>query len=65
MRTLYLILYILAAVCFALATINYYLPARRGVDATVATPVRTAPNWLALGLLAWVLVPLIADIRAM
>ena len=47
MRTVDLILYILAAVCFALAAL--------GVPSRV--------NLLALGLLSWVLVPLIAQVQ--
>jgi hypothetical protein len=46
MHTLNLILYVLAAVCFALATVG---------NARV--------NWVAAGLLAWVLVPAIRAVR--
>jgi hypothetical protein len=48
-HTVDLILYVIAAVCFALAAFG------------VAT---NRVNLLALGLLAWVLVPLIAVLRA-
>lgn len=48
MTALYLFLYIIAAVCFLLAAFN--------------APVKV--NLVALGLLAWVLVPLIAAVRA-
>jgi hypothetical protein len=56
MRTLYLILYIIAAICFALAAFWVMRPVAAN------TPARPMPNWVALGLLAWVLVPLIATI---
>lgn len=49
MRTLNLILLLIAAACFLLAAAGANV--RRG-------------NLLAAGLLAWVLVPLIAEIRA-
>lgn len=48
MRVLDIVLLIIAAVCFALAAV--------GVAARI--------NWLGAGLLAWVLVPLIALINA-
>jgi hypothetical protein len=51
MTTLYLILYIVAAVCFMLAALS------------VAAHPRI--NLVALGLLAWVLVPLIVTARAL
>lgn len=61
MRTLYLILYIIAAVLFALSAVISYVP-----STTVSTADRPARattlsriNLLALGLLAWVLVPLL------
>jgi hypothetical protein len=49
MKTLYLILYIIAAVLFAIAALTTWKP----------NPAATRINLLALGLLAWVLVPLI------
>jgi hypothetical protein len=49
MHTLYVILYLIAAVCFAAAALG--------------APVRRV-NLVAAGLLAWVLVPLIATINA-
>lgn len=56
MRTLYIVLYVIAGVCFLLAA----------ADVTFTRHGRpfAAVNWLALGLLAWVLVPLIAQIDA-
>jgi phosphotransferase system glucose/maltose/N-acetylglucosamine-specific IIC component len=57
MNTLYLILYILAAVCFLLSAFLSVRP--------VTTTGRPLPNLVALGLLAWVLVPLIQTARAM
>jgi len=57
MTTLYLILYIVAAVLFALAALLSVRP--------VATGGRPVPNLIALGLLAWVLVPLIVTARAL
>lgn len=59
MRTLYLILYIVAAVCFALATVLTFHPP------TTAPAATSRVNLIALGLLAWVLVPLIADAKAL
>lgn len=55
MTTLYLILYIVAAVLFALAALLSVRPAGP----------RPVPNLIALGLLAWVLVPLIVTARNM
>jgi hypothetical protein len=52
MRTLYLILYIIAAVLFIAAAATQYRP-------TTGGPAVARINLLALGLLAWVLVPLI------
>jgi hypothetical protein len=49
MHALYLVLYIIAAVCFALAA---------------ADRVTARVNLVALGLLAWVLVPLIQTAQA-
>lgn len=61
MRTLYLILLIVAAVLFALAAFLSWVP-----STTVSTPEQPARptvvsrvNLMALGLLFWVLVPLI------
>ena len=51
MRTLYLILYIIAAILFALAAVLSWSPQQ--------DPRVGRINLLALGLLAWVLVPLI------
>jgi len=59
MRTLYLILYIIAAVLFAVAAVTSYGPVGARRDGTVAAPAVTRINFIALGLLAWVLVPLI------
>lgn len=50
MATLYMILYLFAAVCFALAAMG--------------VPVRTI-NLLGLGLFFWVLVPLIMSLKAL
>lgn len=65
MTTLYLILYILAAVCFIAAAVLAYRPAV-GVDgdranANLGTAGRV--NLVALGLFFWVLVPLIVTAR--
>ena len=63
MRTLYLILYIIAAACFAIAA---FIHTRARTD--IGTPGAHRPGPLttvylvALGLLAWVLVPLINTI---
>ncbi|HZX40783.1 MAG TPA: hypothetical protein VFE93_03025 [Myxococcaceae bacterium] len=54
MRTLYLILYIVAGVLFLLSAILTYRPPAGEGGVTVGRI-----NLLALGLLAWVLVPLI------
>lgn len=54
MNTLYFILYLLAAISFALAAFLHSRP----VNAT-NTP-RVLPHFVAIGLLLWVLVPLIA-----
>jgi hypothetical protein len=51
MRTLYLILYIIAAVLFVVAAFVAWSPPANATAGRV--------NLLALGLLAWVLVPLI------
>ena len=61
MKTLYLILYVLAAVCFAAAAFLAVRPARTDAAGTV----RALPNLVALGLLFWVLVPLIVTIDSM
>jgi hypothetical protein len=53
MKTLYLVLYIVAAVLFGVAAIAHAQPALARV------------NLVALGLLAWVLVPLIQTADAM
>ena len=55
MNTLYLILYILAAVFFLIAAWFSVRPASN----------RPAPNLIALGLFCWVLVPLIQTAKAM
>lgn len=57
MNTLYLILYILAAVCFLAAAFLAVRP--------TTTAARPMPNLIALGLLFWVLVPLISTAKAM
>jgi hypothetical protein len=72
-RTLHMILYIIAALCFLAATA---LPlAGPRVDSTPGTPGVTTTGWwpglnrwaslLAAGLLAWVLVPTSALIEVM
>lgn len=58
MDTLYLILYILAAVCFVAAA----FVTNAVTTATNPRPVYTRVNLVALGLLFWVLVPLIVTI---
>jgi hypothetical protein len=58
MTTLYLILYILAAVCFVAAAFLAVRPAS-------TTTGRPMPNLIALGLFFWVLVPLIVTAKAM
>lgn len=57
MNTLYLILYILAAVFFAIAAFIAARPA--------TTSGRPWPNLVALGLFCWVLVPLIQTAKSM
>lgn len=57
MDVLYLILYLLAAVCFVVASVAWWRP-----------PAQVVPRWgglVALGLFFWVLVPLIQHARAM
>lgn len=56
MRTLYLILYIVAAVLFAVSII---MPVRVPAGEGAPHPYWTRVNLVAAGLLAWVLVPLI------
>lgn len=64
MRTLYLILYIIAAVAFIAAAVLAYRPvADRDGDGVVHTAGRV--NLVALGLFAWVLVPLIQTARTL
>jgi len=58
--TLYFILYLLAAICFLAAAFLHYRPVR--ADGTATKPL---PNLVALGLLFWVLVPLIVTARAL
>jgi len=55
MQVLYLILYLIAAVLFALAAF----------ENRVDGPRRVPINFLALGLLAWVLVPLIETAQSL
>ncbi len=55
MHALYLILYVIAAICFALSAF---------AGEQVGSRVGTRFNLLALGLLAWVLVPLIQTAQA-
>lgn len=55
MKVLYLVLYIVAAVCFAVAALT---------DRVGATGPRRV-NLIAVGLLAWVLVPLIQVARTL
>lgn len=59
MKTLYLILYIVSAACFLLAA---WLTSR---PQTATAPARPVPNLVALGLLAWVLIPLIVTARSL
>jgi hypothetical protein len=62
MTTLYLILYILAAVCFIAAAVLAYRPVvAADANGTVHTAGRV--NLVALGLFFWVLVPLIVTAR--
>jgi hypothetical protein len=64
MDTLYLILYIAAALCFLIAAFVASVVTR--TDGTVRSPALTARfNLVALGLLFWVLVPLIHLIDTM
>ena len=55
MNTLYLILLIVSAVCFALAALFAFRPSAGAAKV----------NLIALGLLAWVLVPLIQTARSL
>jgi hypothetical protein len=57
MNTIYLILLILAAVCFVAAAFLSVRPA--------TNTARPMPNLIALGLFFWVLVPLIERAKAM
>lgn len=59
MDVLYLILYILAAVCFVAAAFVTH------AVTTNPQPVYTRVNLVSLGLLFWVLVPLIETIKGM
>jgi hypothetical protein len=64
MDTLYLVLYIAAALCFAVAAFVASVVTR--TDGTVRSSALTARvNFVALGLLLWVLVPLIHLIDTM
>lgn len=56
MRTLYIILLILSAICFALAAADFTVQRNRRPFG--------ACNWIAAGLLLWVLVPLLEQIDA-
>lgn len=60
MDTLYLILYIIAALCFAVAAFGV-----QPVGDATRSNVVSRINLVALGLLAWVLVPLIMHIDTM
>lgn len=60
MRTFDIIMYIIAAVCFALAALTYGLRAPAGGGARPLYGL----HLIALGLLAWVLVPLVTLINA-
>jgi hypothetical protein len=53
MDTLYFILFLLAAICFALGAFLHSRPVN-----TTGTP-KVLPHFVAIGLLLWVLVPLI------
>lgn len=59
MKTLDIILYVIAALCFLLAFFEVSFNRHTGDGVT-----RTVPNLVALGLLAWVLVPLITTVRS-
>lgn len=59
MNTLYFILYLLAAVCFLAAALLHSRPVT-----TTGAP-KVLPHFVALGLLLWVLVPLIATGRTL
>jgi hypothetical protein len=59
MDTLYVILYLLAAVCFAVAA--FFVSSASAATNNFVTRV----NLVALGLLFWVLVPLIQQIDSM
>lgn len=61
MKVLYVILLVVAAICFAAAA---YISSRP-VTTNGAGQVRPMPHLVALGLLAWVLVPLIQHIDAL
>ena len=59
MDTLYVILYILAAVCFVIAAFAV------STATTATNTLVTRVNLVALGLLFWVLVPLVQQIDSM
>lgn len=60
MRTVYIILYVIAGLCFLAAAFGPNLTVHNGQG----PGRRLGVNLVALGLLAWVLVPLIAEARA-
>lgn len=62
MKTLYLILYFLAALSFLVAA---FRASMRGVDRPGGPDVVRTVDLVALGLLFWVLVPLIQQIDSM
>lgn len=69
MRVLYFILYLIAAICFLLAVASAMRPYSTvrtddGLHTTRSSPLGAYP-WMAMGLLAWVLVPLIVTARAL
>ena len=64
MKTLYLILYILSAVMFLIAALTHYRPVTDVAGNATGTAVGRI-HFLALGLLFWVLVPLIVTARSM
>jgi hypothetical protein len=61
MRFLYLLLYLIGAICFVVA--SFYTASVPNGTTTTAPPRPVARvNLVALGLFAWILVPLIRDI---
>jgi hypothetical protein len=65
MKTLYLILYLLAAVCFLVAAFHPFAGRQRLTAGQPPVVYWWAPVLVPLGLLLWVLVPLIQTIRTL